>query len=129
METPYHVYYSRRGSLDACPYAALDVDDTSSFGPETITITQRFLEGTYVYAVHNFSGSPDLTASQARVQVFDSTGLIATYDVPTAGQGRFWHVLTINGQSGAITEVNQLGDNPEPYPDTDAGCSQAPARR
>ena len=128
METPYHVYYSRRGNLDTCPYAALDVDDTSSYGPETITIKERFLEGTYVYAIHNYSGSPDLTESEAQVQAFDSTGLIATFDVPTEGEGTFWNVLTVDGASGAITEVNALGDSPEPYPDTAEGCTEPVAR-
>jgi uncharacterized protein YfaP (DUF2135 family) len=122
METPYHVAYFRRGVIDGCPFANLDVDDTTAFGPETVTIKERFRQGTYVYAVHNFSGSPALTASQARVQVFDSTGLIATYDVPTTGSGVWWKVFTINGATGGITEINEIGSDPAPYPDTDAGC-------
>jgi len=120
-ETPYHVAYFRRGSLDACPFAELDVDDSTSFGPETITIKQRF-PGTYVYAVHQFSSNGSLTTSQAQVQVFDSTGLIATVNVPTQGTGRWWKVLTLDGATGGITEINQIGDGPSPYPDTSAGC-------
>ena len=34
--------------------ANLDVDDISSYGPETITILEN-IYGTYTYAVHNYS--------------------------------------------------------------------------
>ncbi len=133
MELPYHVYYSRRGGLVFCPYAELDVDDTSSFGPETITISQRF-DGTYNYAVYNYTGSPDLTESEAMVQLFDSSGLIATYEVPQGGGpagaggggGRWWHVFSLDGETGAVTEINTLGDDPAPYGDTDIGCDDVP---
>lgn len=114
--TRYHVYYSNKGDNDEHPFAALDVDDTSSYGPETITITQRYSTGTYVYAVYNYAGSGDLTTSQAQVQVFDSTGLVATFNVPSVGTGRWWNLLTINGATGSITEVNQISENsPAPY--------------
>lgn len=116
----YHLYYGRRGVTTACPFANLDVDVTSGRGPETITISQ-LLSGTYVYAVYNFSGSPDISTSQARVQVFDSTGLIATFQIPSTGTGRWWDVLRINGATGAITEVNQIVADPTPYPDS-ASC-------
>lgn len=120
-ETPYHIAYFRKGNLEVCPFAQLDRDDTSFFGPETITIKKRF-EGTYVYAVHKYSGIGELTTSEAQVNVYDSTGLIATFNVPTEGTGRWWNVLTIDGATGAITEINVIGDDPAPYADTDAGC-------
>jgi len=123
IEMPYHVYFGLRGSLEACPFAALDTDDTTGFGPETITIRQRRLEGTYIYAVHNFSGFPSLAESGAQVQVFDSTGLIATINVPTEGEGIMWHVLEIDGLTGGITEINEIGGYTEPYPSTDNGCA------
>jgi hypothetical protein len=122
-ETPFQVSFGRKGSLDTCPFAELDTDDTSSFGPETFTISERF-EGTYQYAVFNFSDSPELTDSQAQVQVFDPSGLLTTFNVPTDGAGRWWNVLTIDGATGAITEINELSDaDPSPYLDTDAGCA------
>ena len=124
-EIPYHIYYGRLGNAEACPFASLDLDDTSSYGPETVTISQRYLTGEYVYAVYNFSGSPAITSSQAQVNVYDSSGLLVTYDIPTEGTGLWWHVFNVNGETGAITEVNQiLETNPEPYADTDAGCVQ-----
>ena len=119
--TPYHISYSDAGNIDMgqCPFAYLDVDDTSYGGPETITIGQ-LLEGDYLYAIHNYSYSPDLSTSEAHVQIFDSSGLLATFDVPS-GDGEWWHVFTLDGSTGAITEVNQLSTNPAPYEFGD-GC-------
>jgi hypothetical protein len=101
-----------------CPYAELDVDDTSSYGPETITIAQRF-NGTYTYAIYNYSGEASLTTSEAKIEIFNSSGLIASYDVPTSGDGRWWHVVDIDGATGLITEVNAIvATSPESYQDT-----------
>ncbi len=121
--TPYHVYYGNVGSADSCPFAFLDVDDTDSFGPETITINQLY-PGTYLYAVKNFSGSPGFDVSEAQVQVFDSTGLIATFNVPTNNStDEWWKVLEIDGTTGSITEINEIvADDPSPYSNELNGC-------
>jgi hypothetical protein len=121
----YEVYFANEGSLDACPFANLDVDDVTSFGPETITIAQRF-DGMYRYAVHNFSGEyysepTPIRQSGAQVQVFGESGLIASYSVPASGNGYWWHVFDMDGQTGQITPVNTIGGNPQPYTFTD-GC-------
>lgn len=135
-EVPYHLYYSTDGNqLDGdiepdyfgCPWAMLDLDDTSSYGPETITIIERVRSGEYVYAIRNFSGSPALTASEARVEVFDASGLVATFTVPAEGTGAWWHVMNIDGTTGAITEVNQIVETePSPYGSTTSGCPEIP---
>jgi len=39
----WHVYYVYDGYLDQPPYAQLDIDDTESYGPETITIRKHEL--------------------------------------------------------------------------------------
>jgi hypothetical protein len=119
---PYHVYYSRKGSAESCPFAQLDVDDTTAYGPETVTIRQRITQGTYVYAIYNYSGFPAITESGAQVQVFDSTGLLTTLNVPVTGEGRWWNVLTIDGATGAISEVNTITGDAAPYGDTTLGC-------
>lgn len=125
----YHIYYSRRGNVNACPFAALDTDVTSGTGPETITIKQRINTGTYTLAVYNYSGSPDIATSQAQVQVFDSSGLATTIRIPTtqtAGQ-RWWKVLTLDGATGLVTEVNQIVADAAPYTDSTAGCTTSSA--
>jgi hypothetical protein len=62
------IYYGNRGGLGIAPFANLDVDDTTSFGPEVITIN-RLMVGTYTYGIKLFSGSGSLTASPARVEL------------------------------------------------------------
>jgi hypothetical protein len=85
--------------------ANLDVDDTSSYGPETVTITSP-LVGTYRYFVYNWSGSPSITVSSAVVRVYSSAGLVKTYNVPTTGTGGYWNVFTLSG--GNITDINTI---------------------
>jgi uncharacterized protein YfaP (DUF2135 family) len=121
-ETRYHLYYRRRGSLTSCPWANLDQDVTSGFGPETITIKQRVATGTYQYAVYHYSGVSDIPNSGAQVSIYDARGLLATF-TPNPGTGSWWHVFSMDGATGSITEINQMLDSYEPYPDTDLGCN------
>lgn len=80
----FHVYYGDQGSLAAAPWAFLDTDDTSSFGPEVVTMSRCF-PGTYRYAVHNFSGAPDISTSEARVTILLPDGRTQVFEVPTSG--------------------------------------------
>ena len=123
---PYHVFYARPGATHVCPFVTLDQDVTGGFGPETTTIDRRFL-GTYTYAVHNWSergspGSTGLSNSGAQVDVYDSTGLIATITPPPGTAGVWWKVLEIDGDTGALDEINSIGGDPSPYGDTASGC-------
>lgn len=91
-----HLSYTNLGSLQAPTYANLDVDDTSSFGPEVVTVT-RLMQGTYQYWVHNYSGTfnPGITASPARVEL--NRGGVITAFTPAAGEGSnlWWHVFDL----------------------------------
>ncbi|OGC91119.1 MAG: hypothetical protein A2W25_08310 [candidate division Zixibacteria bacterium RBG_16_53_22] len=110
-----HVCYYRNGSVDAPPYADLDVDDVTSFGPERVTIYQHF-PGTYVYAVHHFSGTGTFFSSAAKVSLLKPDGTVQLFeappDVPGVGDGWYWHVCQIDGQTGAITPLNAYSSNP-----------------
>jgi hypothetical protein len=129
--TGYHVWYSDEGSLTDCPYTGLDIDDTSSFGPETTTIAQPY-NGTYTFIVHDYSNQDDTNStafqsSSANVKVYDSTGQIANFDVPTEGNGPYWYVFTLDGNTGVVTSINQVqSSDPSPYgnwyDDVTAGC-------
>ncbi len=120
----YHVVYFRPGTLEFCPFAELDVDDTSSFGPETITVGQAF-DGVYRYAVHNFTGTPSRLVSEAVVRVFDATGEVASFEVPDGSDSAlWWHVFDIEVSTGELLPgEGLLEESPEPYTDTDAGCT------
>ncbi len=106
----YHIYYVDKGSLESPPYAWLDIDDTSSYGPETIWFERLFTD-TYTYSVYNYSGVPDITTSSAHVEVIDAQGVIAAFDVPVIGSGRWWNVFTLDGTTGEIARINTISDN------------------
>lgn len=105
------VYFGSKGNLAAAPYAALDVDDTSSFGPEVVTV-RRLMVGTYRYAVNNYSGTsaPGLTDSPVRVEL-NRNGEVSVF-APSAGEAPgtvWWSVFsfTVDAQCRiTVTPVN-----------------------
>ena len=48
------VFYDNQASLTQAPFAALDVDDRYSFGPEFVTV-RKLMVGRYSYGVDNYS--------------------------------------------------------------------------
>lgn len=113
----YHVYYGYRGTLDALPFAQLDLDDTNGSGPETITIGPHYDDphpGDYIYAVHEYAGDGTLAVSEAVVRVYASDVLVQTLHVPTGtcSDGWYWYVGRINVDSGQWTPVNTLQATP-----------------
>ena len=116
------VFYGSEGSLAEAPFAALDVDDTDSFGPEIVTV-RRLMVGTYRYAVHNFSrtNDPGLTGSPVRVEL-NNAGSVAVF-TPPAGESaetEWWTVfsLTVDAQCRVtVTPVNTWSaQDPAPLP-------------
>jgi hypothetical protein len=103
----FHVYYSTKGSCTTAPFACLDLDDVDGNGPETVTITQQ-LPGPYRYVVHHYSGSPGLSLSGGRVDVYINNALAQTFSVPT-GNGVYWTVFELNGT--IITPINTIGNS------------------
>lgn len=91
QEVKWHVYYGRRSSADQ--NATLDRDDTSGFGPETITLYEVDPQLTYKYFVYNFSSYPDLKDSEAHLKVIYN-GEIRDFYVPNE-DGRVWKVFEI----------------------------------
>ncbi len=107
----FHVYYSSRGSMVAAPYAELDVDDTSSFGPEVITISRLFT-GTYRYSVHHYSGTGTIYTSPARVEL-TLNGSTTVYTPPNPGStvlggNSVWQVFEITVSSSGTATVTPL---------------------
>lgn len=107
----FHVYYSNDNVSDGT-HAYLDVDDTESYGPETITITQ-YVAGVYRYSVHNYDndgvdGGQEIYNSPAKVEIFDSNGLIATFNPKpfTAGSGNTWRVFEFSISNDVVNVTN-----------------------
>jgi hypothetical protein len=107
----FHVYYSARTTTGV----ALDVDDTTSYGPETITISQ-YLSGVYRYSVHDFSNGSSTTStvmsnqSNAQVRVFQGSAQVATFNVPSGQTGNLWTVFEMDGTTRTITPVNRISN-------------------
>jgi hypothetical protein len=118
----FHVYYSAKGSTTSPPYASLDVDNTHSFGPETITITQ-FNSGVYRFSVHDFTdrasaSSTALGTSGARVDLYytaNNIGQLTSYFVPNES-GTLWTVFEMSGSltHPTITVRNEMGIATDP---------------
>lgn len=97
------------------PFAILDTDDVSSYGPEVTSIYQLF-EGTYRYSVHHFSGSTTISDSNASVNLIVSGGGslgIYNFTPPAGATGAndVWIVCDIViDSSGNVSEINTIGD-------------------
>jgi hypothetical protein len=111
--TYYHVYWAAQGSTVLPPYAVLEHDRTAGFGAENIDVAQRF-PGTYRYFVHNYSGTPPLTGSGAKVKIYAYDTLLTTLIAPAIGTGDYWQVCDINGATGALVTCPNVIGEPEP---------------
>lgn len=110
----FHIYFANPGySYSGIKYVDLDLDDTSSYGPETTTIYKQ-ISGVYKFYVHDYSngGSTNSTAlsnSGAMVKVYRGNSVVATFNVPANQGGTVWTVFELNGD--AITTINTLSYN------------------
>lgn len=106
----FHVYFSNMNAWDGDVHVVnLDIDDTSSYGPETVTLIPTTSE-TYRYYVYRYAGSGSISTSSAHIEVYKGNSLIATYDAPTnQGTGDYWTVFEIT--NGTIKTVNKIGNS------------------
>lgn len=111
----FHVYYSDKNHHEDGEVAAnLDLDDTSSYGPETTTIYDSVsIDGMYSFYVHNFSNrnsssSTVLSNSDAKVQVYVDNNLIYTFNIPEGNEGTAWHVFDYDSVTDTIIPVNEF---------------------
>lgn len=115
----FHVFF---GAPDAPhprtgeEYARLDVDDVTSFGPETTTVLHR-ANGRFSYLVHDFTNrdlgaSTEMSNSGARLQVW-SAGSYATFGITPDVSATVWHAFDI-GRDGEILFVNDYSFQPDP---------------
>ena len=103
------VGFSNPGALDAEPWLQLAADVTQGNGSETITIAKP-QPGVYRCYVHNYSNETKLAASGAIVSVAWAS-LQLRLPCPQTGSGRYWHVLNIDGVTGAIEVVGAILDS------------------
>lgn len=92
---------------------ALDVDDTDSYGPETITFTVT-QDSSFAFYVYNYTHNSDteLSLSGATVTFYqgDSDVPAKEYRVPTDKSGYYWNIFRID--NGVVNEINEVSDSP-----------------
>ena len=102
-----HIYFSNK--LGAT--GNLDVDDTTSYGPETITVTEfDDLKNGFTYSVHDYTNrdstdSSAMSNSSATVRLYYGVELLRTYHIPVDQVGTVWNVFSVDG-TGRITDLN-----------------------
>lgn len=87
---------------------ALDVDDITSYGPETVTIHSG-RTGAYQYGVWNYSRNAQLENSVATVRVYMAGQAYPrfTFHMP-GGSGEYWTVFEYNSATKRLNPVNEL---------------------
>lgn len=122
---PFHVAYYDRSFYDSYGenLVWLDVDDVSSYGPETVTLVDLDQIEEFTYCIHNFSyrssgeedsGAYSLSDSGAKIDVYKGNAQIASYSVPTNRKGTVWNVFSFDS-NGVIRRINTFEF--EYYPD------------
>lgn len=108
----FHVYYTTKGSLSSEPYANLDTDDTTSYGPEVVTIA-KLRPGTYRYSVRHYDGTGTIQTSGAEVNaVIEGIGIYKfTPPASQPGGTDIWRIVDIVvATNGEVTAVNPIND-------------------
>lgn len=119
----FHIYFGNRnypkiGEGDRV--ADLDLDDITSFGPETVTFYKVNEEGTFSYYVQDYTNlesksSNQLSLSGAQVRVYVGARLVDRFYVPGNAEGILWHVFDFDMKEKKITPRNVMsyGENDE----------------
>ena len=108
----FHVYYSSKNEYDNGKLiCSLDVDDVTSYGPETITLDANS-DTPYYYYVYRYAGSGTVATSNAQVNLYRGEELIETFYVPTdLGSSDYWNIFAI--KDGEIIVRNTITSSSE----------------
>lgn len=102
-DVPFLVYFGNQEQVINGSNIWLDIDDTNSYGPEITTISSFPYAGRYSYAVYHYSGSGDIAASPARVEL-DYAGQRQIFSAPEGEADVCWAVFDfVVDAAGAIT--------------------------
>lgn len=104
----YHIYYSNKNGYDSNgnKIANLDVDDTTSFGPETTTFSAE-TGGSYEYYIDWYAGSGTWATCGGKVEVYNGARLMYVFNVPSNNtKSGSWKVFTF--KNGIFNPVNVI---------------------
>ena len=110
----FHIYFMDKSYAENSKEVAdLDLDDTTSYGPETTTIYNP-ISGKYQYYVFNYNErhsnkNSSLANSGAMVQVYigASSKPLYTFNVPQQ-EGTLWKVFEYDSVTKKITPINEM---------------------
>lgn len=108
----FHVYYGHKSQMDGdTEVCNLDIDDTTSYGPETITLNAT-TDQPYYYYIYRYAGSGTVATSGAQIKVYHGADSVRTFNVPTGlGDGDYWNVFAI--VDGKLQVRNTITDSAE----------------
>lgn len=124
-----HVSYSAQGALLQHPFINLDVDDTTSYGPEVITLS-KLMVGDYHYFVHNYSGTsnPGIFGSPIKVELNTMKGTQIFTPTSNTGESFYWSAFKIKVAENCditVTPTKQwLNSEPTVSPSAIKYCSK-----
>lgn len=107
----FHTYYDNSEYCEnGTALVQLDVDDTTSYGPETTTIYTQ-IGGIYHFSIHDYTNrnstsSTALASSGACVKIYFGDAQL-TYYVPNE-EGTVWDVFEYNSNTGEFTVLNNM---------------------
>ena len=103
-----------------CPGAFLDVDHTSGYGPETITL-ESYLNATYMVYIYDFApnNTHPMSTSNGKVDIIPDGYNAMSVNIPSNQEtwNRYWVIGCFNGTEGLnnIKIVNTILDFPMKY--------------
>ncbi len=106
----FHVYFAHKSQLDGSNMVCnLDRDDTEGNGTETIILNPQN-DQPYYYYIYKYAGSSDIAHSGAHIDIYDSNGLIDSFNAPTnQGSGKYWNIFAI--VDGQLIIQNTITDS------------------
>jgi hypothetical protein len=122
LDSPnHHIFIGNTGNctnLEVIPYACYESDEQYGSGPDAIVMREDDGD-VFSFAVLNYYadriGVPPITSLNAKVAVYDSSTLLAEYQVPPTGDGDLWYVFDL--EFGEIVPYNCLVQYNEPGDD------------
>ena len=92
----FHVYYEHMSESDGkITVCELDVDDTTSYGPETVTLRPT-AQDAYYYYIYKYAGDGTVASSEAKIVVYKGEDVVKIFNVPSnLGTNDYWNVFAI----------------------------------
>ncbi|MFM9329897.1 hypothetical protein [Paenibacillus mesotrionivorans] len=104
-----NIDYLNKGKSEDSPWVALERDEQKGFGPEEMLVFQWIPGGVYHFSVNNFSKTPSIAQSGAKVSVFVYGYPSIEISCPVEGSGESWEVFSFDSVKSQLRIYNRLG--------------------